>query len=298
MSHGQHRPFYSMRRLLPALMIIAAAGRRAAHSDQDPADRRRRSVAHSSRRRTRGSADVSIALADSLLDPFGESGQGIAAERSARSGLVLRIADRSTPSRRTPAAGERFPLGGIARSGSNFGGFVSPAGNRCASVRRSSFAADPGLVTTGRARRSAATGDTVAAKPSSRSRRVGHIFREPGHLRRRERALVRTSRHRRRRSALRGKPAASAARRRARRAARAAQGMERRPRRSRPCCCTITSTMTHDVTWADQVWDPNTRTLRSRARASTTTSTARTRGDCTSATRSRSATRAGASARS
>ena len=65
-------------------------------------------------------ADLSIALADSLLDPFVNPAKG----RASRTAASSSDPRRSTRSRRAPAGVAPLPLGGVFRFGSMFGGFA------------------------------------------------------------------------------------------------------------------------------------------------------------------------------
>src|SRR5690242_13689818 len=92
MSHGQHRPFYSMRRILPALLILAApalstgVGAQIIQVKTLPiADGDQWRLFPSA---NAGIGDVSIALRDSLLDPFGNPAKGSRLKAHTR-GLVF-----------------------------------------------------------------------------------------------------------------------------------------------------------------------------------------------------------------
>src|SRR4051812_21993345 len=112
MSHGQHRPFYSMRRILPAL--VAALVARAA--DAQIIQVKTLPIADGDQWRlfpsaNAGIGDVSIALRDSLLDPFGNPAKGSRLKAHTR-GLVFGSPSVYSMSKHA-GGGQTLPVGGI-----------------------------------------------------------------------------------------------------------------------------------------------------------------------------------------
>src|SRR3954469_12500690 len=123
MSYGQHRPFYSMRRILPALIVAlnataTALGAQIIQVKTLPiADGDQWRLFPSA---NAGIGDVSIALRDSLLDPFGNPAKGSRLKAHTR-GLVFGSPSVYSMSKHA-GGGQTLPVGGIKRFGSMFGG--------------------------------------------------------------------------------------------------------------------------------------------------------------------------------
>jgi hypothetical protein len=211
-----------------------------------------------------GIGDVSIALPDSLLDPFVNPAKG-SRVTPGRSGAFFGSPTFYSISENA-GGGRTIPLGGIARSGSTFGA-VMLALQEIDAIRSSNQFTPPGILTNG----GLATGN-----PTTPSRQNKYAFGSVGHVFAGAGISVAASAQWSGLHDIDGVDllyAGSAGIVQHGNALDARLGLTREWSNGTSGTRTLEAillhdrfSMTHDVTWADQVWDPNARVFASRSR--------------------------------
>lgn len=260
MSNGQHRPFYRMRRILPALLILAApVGAQIIQVKTLPiADGDQWRLFPSA---NAGIGDVSVALRDSLLDPFGNPAKASRLKAHSR-GLVFGSPSVYSMSKKA-GGGQTLPVGGIKRFGSLFAGAaVAIQQIDLSPEAEQSFSPTVDLI--------AVDGTPIVLDRQSRRNQfgfatVGRSFDKSGW------SIGGSALW----SALNGIDGVDQLYAGSRNVAQYGRTLDMRFGALRDWAGDRTFEalvlhnrfdMTHDVTWADQVWDPNTRSFVGRAR--------------------------------
>jgi hypothetical protein len=207
-----------------------------------------------------GIGDVSIALRDSLLDPFGNPAKGSRLRAHSR-GLVFGSPSVYSMSKQA-GGGQTLPVGGIKRFGSMFAG-AAVAVQQIDRPDRSPFVPNPAALV-------AVDGTPIAVdRPSRRNQfgfaTLGRAFENTGW------SVGASATW----SALHGIDGVDQLYAGSQSVAQKGRTLDMRVgalkdwaggRTFEALLLHNRFDMTHDVTWADQVWNPNTRTFASRAR--------------------------------